>query len=196
MNKYIAHHGVLGQKRGVRRYQYEDGSLTPLGREHYGVGIRRYLKEDGTLTREGRERREKQKRSLDRGYKIANTSKVIAKTARYAGAIAALSALFTPGLAGITAGTAVNNAFAVLMAGETVDIGATITSKIVKHNADKSYREFVQLNAALIDEVDKALNWTPDKKRHSNDAKRLSRIDADGDDYLYRAEEAAKKRRT
>lgn len=35
---YLAHYGVLGQKHGKRRYQYEDGSLTPLGRIHYGIG--------------------------------------------------------------------------------------------------------------------------------------------------------------
>lgn len=34
----LAHHGVKGQEWGVRRYQYEDMSLTPEGRIHYGVG--------------------------------------------------------------------------------------------------------------------------------------------------------------
>lgn len=34
---FIEHHGVKGQKRGVRRYQNEDGSLTDLGRRHYGI---------------------------------------------------------------------------------------------------------------------------------------------------------------
>lgn len=33
---YLAHHGILGQKWGVRRYQNEDGTLTPEGKEHYG----------------------------------------------------------------------------------------------------------------------------------------------------------------
>ena len=37
-NNYLAHYGISGQKKGLRRYQNEDGSLTPEGREHYGVG--------------------------------------------------------------------------------------------------------------------------------------------------------------
>ena len=31
----LAHHGMKGQKWGNRLYQYEDGTLTPLGRIHY-----------------------------------------------------------------------------------------------------------------------------------------------------------------
>lgn len=30
---YLSHHGVKGQKWGVRRYQNKDGSLTPLGKK-------------------------------------------------------------------------------------------------------------------------------------------------------------------
>lgn len=37
----LKHFGVKGQKWGRRNYQYEDGSLTPDGRLHYGVGERR-----------------------------------------------------------------------------------------------------------------------------------------------------------
>lgn len=35
---YLEHYGTPGMNWGVRRYQYEDGSLTPEGRIHYGVG--------------------------------------------------------------------------------------------------------------------------------------------------------------
>ena len=34
----LSHYRTKGSKNGVRQYQYEDGSLTPLGRIHYGVG--------------------------------------------------------------------------------------------------------------------------------------------------------------
>lgn len=34
-NDYLSHHGVKGQKWGVRRYQYADGSLTPAGKKRY-----------------------------------------------------------------------------------------------------------------------------------------------------------------
>lgn len=35
---YIAHHGIKGQRWGDRRWQNDDGSLTPAGRLHYGIG--------------------------------------------------------------------------------------------------------------------------------------------------------------
>lgn len=40
----LKHWGILGMKWGVRRYQNEDGSLTPQGRERYGVGITKNVK--------------------------------------------------------------------------------------------------------------------------------------------------------
>ena len=35
--EHLAHYGIKGQKHGVRRWQNEDGSLTPEGYRHYGI---------------------------------------------------------------------------------------------------------------------------------------------------------------
>lgn len=42
MSNYLVHYGIPGQQKGVRRYQNEDGTLTPEGKERYydGTGTR------------------------------------------------------------------------------------------------------------------------------------------------------------
>lgn len=35
-SEYLMHHGIKGQKWGLRRYQNEDGSLTEAGKKRYG----------------------------------------------------------------------------------------------------------------------------------------------------------------
>ena len=67
MNKYyivreedddteLEHHGVKGQKWGIRRYQNPDGSLTEEGRQRYGAS------EDGRMSREGKKLFEKDRK--------------------------------------------------------------------------------------------------------------------------------------
>lgn len=43
------HHGIKGMRWGVRKYQNEDGSLTPAGERHY-------YRKDGSLKRRGKKR--------------------------------------------------------------------------------------------------------------------------------------------
>ena len=38
MYNELYHHGILGQKWGIRRFQNPDGSLTEAGKKRYGVG--------------------------------------------------------------------------------------------------------------------------------------------------------------
>ena len=49
---YLVHHGILGQKWGVRRYQNPDGTLTAAGRRH----IRQVEKKDAKWARKNYDR--------------------------------------------------------------------------------------------------------------------------------------------
>lgn len=62
---YIEHHGINGQKWGVRRYQNPDGSLTELGKKHYAIK---------SLRSENSRSRKELKRLKDEHFKGAVTS--------------------------------------------------------------------------------------------------------------------------
>lgn len=49
---YLEHHGILGMKWGVRRFQNADGSLTDAGRKRYGLGDPEYQRKKGIKTTE------------------------------------------------------------------------------------------------------------------------------------------------
>lgn len=57
----LYHYGVQGQKWGERRYQYQDGSLTPEGKRHYGIGdrIKKSIIKTGTKINKANEKRRK-----------------------------------------------------------------------------------------------------------------------------------------
>lgn len=60
-NDYLMHHGILGMKWGIRRYQNKDGSLTPEGEKRYldsygNINARGYKKfyKNGIITKRGK----------------------------------------------------------------------------------------------------------------------------------------------
>lgn len=68
----LAHYGTEGMEWGKRRYQYEDGSLTPLGRIHYGIGKRREKK----AIRKARKIEKKEEKRADKVEKLARAADV------------------------------------------------------------------------------------------------------------------------
>ena len=52
-SNFLEHHGVIGQKWGIRRYVNSDGSLTPEGRRRYGNarGLGKYANNNSFVRR-------------------------------------------------------------------------------------------------------------------------------------------------
>lgn len=46
--EFLAHHGILGQKWGIRRYQNSDGSLTEEGKQRYIHGYQKWKASDAS----------------------------------------------------------------------------------------------------------------------------------------------------
>lgn len=70
-SEYISHHGILGQKWGIRRYQNKDGTLTSAGKRRLATLESKRLKIDGELESIANPKTEKQK--VERRQKDSTT---------------------------------------------------------------------------------------------------------------------------
>lgn len=71
-NTSLAHHGIIGQKWGVRRYQNPDGSLTEEGRRRYQKIVDRY---DSNPSRLRAKKAQKAKELLEKDKAISEREK-------------------------------------------------------------------------------------------------------------------------
>lgn len=64
----LYHHGILGQKWGVRRFQNRDGSLTDAGKKRYGINPIMAIKDARTKS--------KRKKALEKARKTRELNKI------------------------------------------------------------------------------------------------------------------------
>lgn len=78
---FLAHHGVIGQKWGHRRYQNPDGSLTPEGRRHWGLSDTSKMSDQDLQRAIERSNLERRYATAMATSKTKNTAKTLAGTA-------------------------------------------------------------------------------------------------------------------
>lgn len=142
----LYHHGILGQKWGIRRYQNENGSLTTMGRARY---------------------KEHLQQLKDKKQKNLETSKAgeekLTNLAKASGAV-------TAGIGVIDAGLWITNSGFLMMPYGAIAVGALSLgglgiSKLVNKCQNKS-----------INDLNDEINRMNDESRKNNDSSKLLSI--------------------
>lgn len=137
---YLAHHGIKGQRWGIRRFQEEDGTLTAEGRKRYGVdeGGNKKL---GRLYKHELKRLKKLKDNTDIDLQKANIAKYN-KRAKTAAKVA---------LAGVSVATGTKGLNNILKE------NAKLKNDLLNRDWDDKFRE-LQDNVSQAWKADKSYN--------------------------------------
>lgn len=161
---YISHHGITGQKWGIRRYQYQDGSLTPEGKIRYGNGehisirerFRVKRKKTAQTTESSEEKKKRPEDMTDAELRAANERmKQILTYKDYTKKLEPKPVKTLPG--------------------KMKDAGKEYVSKCIKETSDKFAKDV--LAPYLSQKVGEKLNMVPQKETKENKEKKKKNND-------------------